>query len=246
MGEKPESRIQIIDNVQYYVYEEDFIALAPLVSRDLLIELKLDSRTTGINQYAFYEYSSLTTVTFGENSHLTSIGDYAFRDCSNLISIKIPSSVTSIGDYAFFGCSFTNIEIPSSVASIGNSAFSFCSSLTTVIIEENSQLINIGGMAFFRCQSLISIEIPSSVTSIGDMAFSGCSNLTTVTIDSAEIYNDLTSNTSCEYLIENAETIKVLKSVVDNPENINTYLNNESNFTKTEEGDYYVYTVVVA
>ena len=78
------------------------------------------------------------------------------------------------------------------------------------------------------------------------MAFSGCSNLTTVTIDSAEIYNDLTSNTSCEYLIENAETIKVLKSVVDNPENINTYLNNESNFTKTEEGDYYVYTVVVA
>ena len=244
-GEKSESRIQTIDNVQYYVYGDDFIALAPSVSRDSLIELKLDSRTTSINQYAFfgcssltsieipssvtsigssafYECTSLTTITFGDNSQLTSIGGKAFENCSNLTSIEIPSNVTSIGYDAFSGCSsLTSIEIPSGVTSIGYSAFQDCSSLT-------------------------SIEIPSSVTSIGQWAFDGCSNLTTVTIDSAAVYKNLTSKTSCGYLIENAETIKVLKSVVDNPENTNTYLNNESNFTKTEEGEYYVYTVVVA
>jgi len=36
---------------------------------------------------------------------VTSIGDYAFFNCSGLTSVTIPDSVTSIGSYAFYGCS---------------------------------------------------------------------------------------------------------------------------------------------
>ena len=37
-------------------------------------------------------------------SSVTSIGDWAFNNCTSLTSIDIPSSVTSIGDYAFYYC----------------------------------------------------------------------------------------------------------------------------------------------
>lgn len=52
------------------------------------------------------------------------------QGCKNT---KIPSSVTSIGNYAFYDCSgLTGIEIPSSVTSIGDLAFWFCSGLKDV------------------------------------------------------------------------------------------------------------------
>ena len=77
---------------------------------------------------------------------VTSIGDYAFNECSSLKSINIPEGVTSIGRYAFSGCSsLKNITIPSSVTSIEERAFYECSSLKDINIP--SSVINIGGIA---------------------------------------------------------------------------------------------------
>ena len=112
---------------------------------------------------------------------VTSIGDYAFDNCTSLTSIEIPSSVTSIGDGAFAYCtSLTSIEIPSGVTSIGSRVFKDCTSLTS--IEIPSGVTSIGDYAFKNCTSLASIEIPSSVTSIGNEAFAYCTNLTSIEI----------------------------------------------------------------
>ena len=113
--------------------------------------------------------------------NISSIGRYAFHNCTGLTSVTIPDSVTDISREAFFGCSgLTSVTIGSGAANIGHYAFFECSSLTSVTI--GSGVTSIGGFAFSRCTSLTGISIPDSVTKIENGAFSGCTGLTSVTI----------------------------------------------------------------
>ena len=115
---------------------------------------------------------------------ITSIGEWAFRDCSGLTSIEIPNRVTSIGSDAFDGCSgLTSVTIGNRVTSIGNTAFSYCTGLTSVTIPNS--VTGIGDYAFYECYHLTSVTIGNSVTSIGSSAFGGCSSMTSVTIPSS-------------------------------------------------------------
>ena len=76
---------------------------------------------------------------------VTTIGKYAFSDCTNLITITIPTSVTTIGEYAFYECSnLTTITIPTSVTTIGKYAFSNCSNLTSIgITTDETNILEI-------------------------------------------------------------------------------------------------------
>ncbi|MBQ4268694.1 MAG: leucine-rich repeat domain-containing protein, partial [Clostridia bacterium] len=65
-------------------------------------DLTLPSYITKINQYAFYDCDSLTSVVIGDS--VTSISEDAFYDCGNLMSVVIPESVTSIDYSAFDSC----------------------------------------------------------------------------------------------------------------------------------------------
>jgi len=97
--------------------------------------------------------------------------------CKNTV---IPESVTSIGSFAFYNCSgLTSIDIPNNVTSIGVSAFYTCTGLTFITIPNSVTSIDDG--AFLDCSSLKFVIIGNSVTSIGRNAFKHCSGLTSVT-----------------------------------------------------------------
>jgi hypothetical protein len=134
---------------------------------------------TSIGSYAFQNCTSLTSVTIPNS--VTSIGESAFDACTSLSSVTIPNSVTSIGSRALYYCtSLSSVTIPNSVTSIGDWAFSSCTSLTNVTI--GNSVTNIGSYAFVGCTSLTSVTIGNSVTSIGDYTFYYCTSLTSVTI----------------------------------------------------------------
>ena len=135
----------------------------------------------------------------GTTYSVTSIGYYAFSDCSRLTSMTIPNSVTSIGESAFSGCSgLTSVTIPNSVTFIGGYAFRGCSGLTSVTIPNS--VTSIGSSAFRGCSGLTSVTIPNSVTSIGDRAFTGCFGLTSLTFNAENCtsfsFSDCTNLTS--------------------------------------------------
>ena len=138
---------------------------------------------TSIGEFAFKDCTGLTSVTIPTS--VTSIGEEAFRGCTGLTSVTIPNSVTEIGYSAFGGTPWYNNQ-PDGVVYIGKVAYEFkgeMASGTAINIKEGT--VSISGYAFYGCTGLTSITIPNSVTSIGEFAFSGCTGLTSVTIPSS-------------------------------------------------------------
>ena len=114
--------------------------------------------------------SKLSTTNDGFVLYTDNTDVYLVSYVGNNTKVVIPNNVTSIGDYAFYNCtSLTSVTIPNSVTSIGDGAFSGCTSLTSITIPEG--VTSVGSSAFSNCTSLTSITIPNSVTSIGDYAF---------------------------------------------------------------------------
>ncbi len=144
---------------------------------------------TSIGDKAFSNCSELMSVTMPNS--VTTIGTYAFQWCTGLTTVTMSNAVKRISEAAFWSCtSLTNINIPRTVTSIDDAAFMNCTSLTSMRLPNG--LKSIGGYAFALCKGLTRVNIPNSVTSIGDYAFNSCISLTSAVIPNSVIANNTT------------------------------------------------------
>lgn len=109
------------------------------------------------------------------------IGRGAFSSCQ-IERIAIPDTVVSIGDCAFRGCSqLSKLIIPDNVQAIGDSAFAECAKLTEISLSASLKIIH--AHLFSKCISLSQVSVPRCVNKIEISAFNECPNLTEITVD---------------------------------------------------------------
>lgn len=182
--------------------------------------ITIPSSVEEIGNSAFYGCSILKNVIFEKQSKLKQIlgvskaDKGAFQNCTGLKQIHIPASVEYIGSSTFKGCSslegvlfevnsnlkelkgsvksgtyggggsyyecygafsdctsLSSLVLPINLQVIGDGSFGGCTNLSSISIEENADIKVVGEYAFIGCKSLKSILIPSGVTSIGKNAW---------------------------------------------------------------------------
>lgn len=116
--------------------------------KESITAVEIPTTVTTIGDSAFEGYSYLQIVRFKQNDPTTqsviaqstglkTIGNKAFKDCSSLTSLNIPSTVKTIGDFAFRECSLlADLTIPTGLTSFGSYAYYGCTSLKTIFIPQ--------------------------------------------------------------------------------------------------------------
>lgn len=164
---------ETVTELEYYAFKNCTSLTAVTIPSGL-------TKAGSLGNGAFSGCSALTTVQFG--SGLTSIPEELFEG-TGLKTITLPGSVTSIGPWAFANCTkLEQIRFPSGLTSIGHSAFESCTALTAVTLPE--RLTELGYAAFENCSALKSVWIPKSLMNNGlGEGFKGCTALTDITFE---------------------------------------------------------------
>ena len=116
--------------------------------------------------------------------------DYESADVSpwakkrgRIVEVNFENGITTVGGYAFRNCSrLQKVTLPSSLQSIKQSAFNHCAELTSIEIPEGTETID--EFAFAGCEALADVTIPESMKTIQRYAFRGCNKLRKVKTNS--------------------------------------------------------------
>ena len=130
---------------------------------------------TSVGQYCFYNCQKLSNRVF-DTSKCKTFGANACTRCYAFNGTLDLTSATSIGNYAFSECTnIKKLDYRNKMSTIPQYGFSSCTSLTNITLSAN--LKSIGNYAFYRCSQLNNVIIPENVTYIGTNSFQNCSSL---------------------------------------------------------------------
>lgn len=169
-------------------------SLKKIIISDGATSLDLDNKA--------FENSPIEELYIGRD--LTYKADYSsgyspFYNNKTLKKVVVGSSVSTIGNYLFDYCKeLVSIEFSNNINYIGNCAFENCVKLQDFTLPSN--LKTLGELAFIDCTSLKNLVIPRSVNEIGVGAFSGCGSLKSIIVQEGNNVYD--SRNNCNAIIE--------------------------------------------
>ena len=148
------ARLQCLDASDKFFYPDLLSSIAKLLEEDTeqnaldAIELNVskqeesqgleykvnsDGRTCEITSRGSCKDETIVIPQKIENYTVVGIGEGAFRENLDIISVTIPNTVRTIGDSAFYQCTgLSNVMIPKSVTSIGGWAFFECGEIESL------------------------------------------------------------------------------------------------------------------
>lgn len=199
-----------------------------------------------------------TTTTLKFDGVVTTIGSYAFHNCSGLKTLTLPNSVTSVGYFAFSNCKTlsspiyntiifarlpedyqNSYEIPEGIKEIASAAFRNCDKLPSVTIPNSVKTIS--ESAFAYCSSLTTLTIPGSVSTIDEYAFQSCTGLTSLYVGktpatvAATTFNNIDKSKCILYVPTGCKSTYSNKSIWKEFTNIKEYSTTDGEDNNTTE-----------
>ena len=164
--------------------------------------LTIGKNVKTIGNEAFRRATAVKTITFAPDGVVETLGESAFRGCSELTEFIMPNTVKSAGAMVLQANSkLERVTISNQLTVLSNQFLCNCPLLTTVEIPNSVKEIQ--SKAFWMSDGgLEEITIPSSVITIASDVFSECYNLKKVTFNCVNIPGEiLKEKTSLETLI---------------------------------------------
>ena len=118
---------------------------------------------------------------------IVSIGEGAFRECSNLVTVEplLPDTVRTVGGNAFYLVSTVRGHLvlgqtgPVSLSTSGAGTFKNCSALQEITLGDG--VTSVPATCFYGCSSVTNVTLGANLASIGNESFRGMTSLRRVT-----------------------------------------------------------------
>lgn len=124
---------------------------------------------------------------------VTSVGPYAFEDCTALTFARIGKGAATFSTHAFYNCSSLK-EFLCNVRSFSTGSLTADSNVFvnagasdgfSVVFEDDATRIL--GYLFYNCKNLTNLTLGKGISSINSFAFAGCTGMKTLYIKSTKI-----------------------------------------------------------
>ena len=127
---------------------------------------------------AFYGCSSLESIVIPSKVEI--IPPRTFDGCKSLTFVEIPNGLKEIGNESFNGTKITSISLPKTITKIGESAFSGATSLSTIIVYNDSPISITDNVFSYNTYLTGNLYVPEGSSGLYKSSESGWCNFASI------------------------------------------------------------------